>query len=244
MPTAVPPGNEFGIARALALQVRLLTVDQITRCWFSHCTNPLPRAEQAIAKLKRSGLIERRIFEAHPFIRLTRPLFSWNPGDRNPTSAQLDDLADRLENRWKIGTQAIEAYIATKDASHIFGAFSDARHEKHSEATHDLHLANVFVRYHVKEQNSQLSWWGEAAFPKLGFEIKGMKDPDAFLLDGDGRAQRVVEFAGVYSAEHLTTFHAHCAGKAAAAARRRFAALESSALSQLYGPGGTSYELW
>lgn len=236
--------HEFWIARALALQVRMLTVNQIARVWFSDSEHSPDAANDALARLELSGLVESRLFEAHPVIRLTQPLFAWNPGEPPPSSRQLEALAEISRSRWKKQQVPVRTYSATKAGARIFGAFSDSRHAKHCEATHDIHLSEVFARYCSKLARQRVNWWGEAAFPKLGFEIKGMKDPDAFLLDNSGCIRRVVEFSGVYSAEHLGKFHAHCAGRAAENIARRYKRIKSSTLARLYAPGGTSYELW
>ncbi len=38
-----------------------------------------------------------------------------------------------------------------------------------------------------------------------------MKDPDAFLLDGEGNTLRVIESGGKYDTERVEAFHEHCA---------------------------------
>jgi hypothetical protein len=242
----MPPAQReaFLILRAMALQVRMMTPEQIGRGWFSKAAAPQDSAAEVIDCLECAGLIERRVFEARPLIRLTRPLFSWNPGDPSPTLEDFDDLSATSRNRWKEPHEPVEIVTATKTAARLFGAFSDARFAKHSEATHDLHLSEVYLKARNRSVPPAVQWLGEAAFPKLGFEIKGMKDPDAFLLEPSGRIHRVVEFSGVYKSEHLQKFHAHCAGAAAKRLAHHFRSRPSAALAHLYAPGGTSYELW
>lgn len=222
----------------------MMTVEQLGRCWFRRQEDSVGRAQVLATHLENLHLIERRTFEAHPLIRLARPLFTWNPGEPQPTREQFESLAETSRKRWKKMHVAIEVLIASKTAVRLFGAFSDARHARHNEITHDLHLTEVFIRSRKGNRPPEWEWWGESAFPKLGFEIKGMKDPDAFFMDGEGQCQCVIEFAGVYSAEHLAKFHAHCSGQAAAKIRRRFASVPASVLTQLYAPTGTAYELW
>lgn len=222
----------------------MLTADQIARCWFRHHTVDPGYADAAIRRLEASRMIKRQVFEAHPLIRLTRPLLAWNPGEQNPTAEQFEKLAALSRDRWKKKQVPTEVFTATPISSRLFGAFFNVLGSRDCEATHDLHLSQVFMNYVTNDRRAMDKWWGEAAFPKLGLEIKGMKDPDAFVLGGSGQIERVVEFAGIYTAEHLATFHAHCAGQAARKIAARLPSLKTPILSRLYAKMGTSYELW
>jgi hypothetical protein len=193
----------------------MLTVEQAAQGWFAQSSNSANASRRALGRLERAGLVERRTLEAHPFLPMQRPLFAWKVGDPPPRSDQWDAIASRSQERWTAPHVAVEVWLATKRAAHAFGAFVDARRARHSEATHDLHLSQVFLRYRLRKPRLAEQWLGEGAFPKLGFDIRGMKDPDAFLLDGSGAAYRIVEFGGSYDADHLQAFHAHCSGQAA-----------------------------
>jgi hypothetical protein len=207
-------------------------------------------ARTALTRLADAGLIESLTLEAYPLLPLLRPLFAWNVGDPCPPPTHWDQIAAQSQNRWNKPHVPVEVWRATKRASHIWGAFHDARRVRHSEASHDLHLAEVFVRYRRERPAAADDWFGEAAFPKLGFDLKRMKDPDAFLMSDSGTAHRVVEFAGSYQAEHLWEFHAHCSGQAAEKIARWFGKISTSSrggtrrLARLYATGGTGYELW
>ena len=50
-------------------------------------------------------------------------------------------------------------------------------------------------------------WVGEDTRPKAGYRIK---DPDAWLLDAQGRTICVIESAGRYSTQQIESFHEHC----------------------------------
>lgn len=252
MPVPHWSAAELSIARALALQVRVMTVRQVAAGWFADAVDPQAAAQTVLSRLANVGICESLTREAHPLLPLKAPLFVWNVGDPCPTADHWDQIAAQSRNRWDQPHVPVEVWRATKRATHVWGAFHDARRIRHSEVSHDLHLAEVFVRYRCHHQHAAAAWLGEAAFPKLGFELKGMKDPDAFLVNESGVAYRVVEFAGSYEADHLWDFHAHCSGRAAEKLARRFSSRPVSALrrpsasrlASLYAPGGTAYELW
>jgi hypothetical protein len=236
--------EEVSLLRALALQTPCLTFAQITRGWFAKSDGVEDSAERTLARLASAQLITEQTIEAHPLQALTKPLFTWRPGEPPPTERRLTTLAERARDRWQLAHVPTTVFVASPKVVRLFGAFHDAHHTKHCEETHNLHLGEVLVRYRTAQPQLAAKWWGEAAFPKLGFDIKGMKDPDAFLLDPRGQAVRIVEFVGSYPAEHLLKFHEHCAGGAAQRLNRFLGPRFYSALGHLYAPTGTAYELW
>lgn len=234
---------ERAILRALALQVRLMTLDQIARIWFADAPAPNDSAREAVRRLEGAALLRRHVFEAHPLLPLDEPILTWTPQDRFPTEPELQEISRAVTGRWKLPEQPVEAFLATRETCHLFGVFHGASSTKPCEATHDLHVAEVFVRYSRRHAALAADWLGEAAFPKLGFEIRRMKDPDAFIVDADGSIQRVVEFAGKYNVEHLEALHKHCAGQAHDRIARSVQNSRGQ-LSRLYSPSGTEYEIW
>lgn len=239
----------MSILRALAVQIRIVSLDQVARGWFPAATNAKAEAMAALCRLEHCDLICRRLVEAHPVIPLPRPMFIWKPTESDPSDDVLEEIAAKSSDRWSDDDAPVEVYYASCKATRLFGAFSDVRRAKHCEATHDLHLSEVFLRYREKTPRLAESWRGESAFPKFGFEFKGMKDPDAFLLDARFAACRVIEFSGKYSVDHLRQFHQHCSGLAAKrlAAKRgsvHSRSLPAASLLNLYSPEGTRYEIW
>ena len=234
---------ERAILRAVALQVRLMTLDQIARIWFSNAPAPNESARDAVRRLEDAALLRRQIVEAHPLLPLEEPLLTWTPQDRFPSPEEFQDVSRIAIGRWELAERSVEVFLATRETCHLFGDFRSTSSTKPCEATHDLHVAEVFLCYSRRHAASSANWLGEAAFPKLGFEIRRMKDPDAFIVDADGSIQRVVEFAGKYNVEHLEALHHHCAGQG----HDRIARSVQKAggqLSRLYSPSGTDYEIW
>jgi hypothetical protein len=232
------------VLRALALQVRVFSSEQISRAFCHRIKDGCAPATKTLAALQRLDLIRSQIMEVHPLLPLDQPLFRWKPGNAHPSKEQFAAIAKASHDRWTKPHVPIQLFMATKRASRLFGVFVDTQRLKMCEATHDYHLAEVFVRYRVTSPASTARWWGEAAFPKLGFEVKRFKDPDAFLLNSDGEATRVIEFAGSYDEDHLTKFHRHCSGEAAKQLEHHFRKFPGCTLARLYSPNGTSYELW
>lgn len=235
----------FHIVRALTMQVRVLSHDQIARAWFTRATTTASSsAQDVVEELITAKLIQSQHFEVHPLLPLRHPLFAWEAGTAAPTDDQLRLVARESQRRWKDAYVDLELLTATKRAHRMFGTFVDTRHLKLCEVTHDYHLAEVYVRRVTQQPASARQWRGEGGFPKLGLAIRGLKDPDAFLLNRDGEAERIIEFAGSYDEEHILRFHRHCAGDATQRVTRYFQRCPQSPLRLLYGSRGTSYELW
>lgn len=235
---------EQDVLRTIALRVRLVTAAQIDRGGFTETTPTEGSRANALSRLEAAGLIERRRTEAHPLLDLRQPLLAWKVGTPGPSDSQLRVIAERSRARWDQPHQPVDVYRATKRATALLGAFVDARDSRPHEATHDLHLTEVYLVYRRRFPRLATQWHGEAEFPKLGFEIAHLKDPDALLIDRTGVATRIVEFAGSYEADHLRAFHEHCAGGAARRLATQGWAKAGSPWARLYAPAGTSYELW
>lgn len=236
--------EERSIVRALALQVSIMTLDQIARGWFRGKDDAQRQAADSLDKLATAGLIELRRVEAPPIVKLSNPLHSWSPGSPAPSHNRLASIAERASQRRNVDAVPTQTYVATAAAACLFGAFRHAGPPKECELHHDLQLAEVFVRYLRSRRRQARQWLGEAAFPKLGFDIKGMKDPDAFIVLDDGRTRHIVEYVGNYSVDHLAAFHTHCSGQAAQRLAAFTIAAPHSMLSRLYNPQGTGYQLW
>ena len=72
---------------------------------------------------------------------------------------------------------------------------------------HDLLLSEVFVLYRRRLPKLAECWVGEDAMP---LAERGVKNPDAFLLDDEYQPRRVIESAGSYSQKQVDTFHDYC----------------------------------
>ena len=132
---------ERDVLRTIALCVRALTVRQVSKGWFEGKADEA--AQKVLSRLENAELVKRTIVEAHPVIKLERPLLTWTRGSRTPSHHQFESLATAIRDRWNQSHRAIEVFTATKRAAAAFGSFVDASGLKHCEATHDLHVAEI-----------------------------------------------------------------------------------------------------
>ncbi len=107
-----------------------------------------------------------------------------------------------------MGDKPTRVVLAAKTANDIFGGPTSRPRFSSHHATHDLHLAEVFLLFRRLRPDDAADWLGEDIREKSGFRLK---DPDALIEHGDGRRPLVVEFGGrSYDAMHLRTFHEDC----------------------------------
>lgn len=192
------------LVEILTRRVRLLSVEQAERI----CC-PSGATEQPLAcdwrPLEASGLIAKARLSLRQLVP-TAPLCTWHPGDEEP---DFDALAIHVRSRWSIPPRSVEVLWATPGAAALFGSSAGRLPAMH-QREHDLLLADAYVHYRLHQPGLARLWRGEDCRPKAGFRIK---DPDAFLVDGCGRIDRVIESSGRYSLRQLTDFHDYCASE-------------------------------
>lgn len=225
------------LIRALAVQLRVLSFEQIRRGWFPD--EPDDSIRESISALIAAGLVQENICEIDSPIPLDGPLLTWGPGEREPDVDRLARIAGHLERRWNRQFEAMVLYSITPAGANQFGS-RGGKPSREEEHTHDFHLSEVYLK-RLRDDSHAIPkrWIGEMAVEKLGFQIKRMKDPDAYLLDDEGKALQVIEFAGKYSVSHLQDLHRHCAGGGFEKASEH-----GVANLTVYRPEGTGYELW
>ncbi|MDZ4686706.1 MAG: hypothetical protein SH850_16665 [Planctomycetaceae bacterium] len=182
-------------------RVRLMTRQQIADLWSN--SQPHRTGDRWVDRLRRVGLLERHLINAHPLLAVDRPLFAWKPGAADPDS---DQVSRASRDRWRLAAQPVDVYVATRLVANLFGSTARGL-PKPEHRDHDLRLATVFVHYRQRHPRLARLWIGEHVLPKAGYQIK---DPDAFLCDPHGRILRVIESAGRYDARQVESFHDHC----------------------------------
>lgn len=190
------------IIETLTLKVRLLTRQQIAQHWWPH-TKDRTKPTHALQHLLESGFLERFYVNARLLDDLRAPIFAWKPGSPTP---DYPALSLRLRLRWKQPSQNLSVYIASKFAGSWLGGKGGVLHP--DQASHDIHVAAVFLQLLRKNPPDAAAWVGEDLRPKAGFRIK---DPDAFLEYSGQRPTVVVEFGGAYDPKRVRDFHEHCA---------------------------------
>jgi hypothetical protein len=197
-----PIDKKDDLLRALTHHVRVLTLDQIARTWWSRTVRPKNNAKKCLRKLEQQGLVQCLTIMARPEIELPEPVFTWTPGDPDPN---FGPIAYRLKNRWKEPFVPTQAVIATREAMRNYGGYIGGRAPRDSEATHDIHLGQVYL--HLRGQQPELlqGWVSEAQQYAEGGG-KNARLPDVIIRDA-GSAQLILEFAGAYSKQKLEAFH-------------------------------------
>lgn len=191
------------ILEALTWQIRMISLRQAQECWWPQHTDTKV-ARRQLLHLVRGGWLERYRVNAHPLLPVHQPLAAWRPGQAQPDP---ETVSQQSRKRWSQAAVAMEVFVASPLTASLMG--STARGLPRAEQwDHDLLLASVFGLYQRRDPSVIADWLGEHALPKAGYRIK---DPDAFLVDPDGRIHRVIESAGRYTPDQVESFHEHCA---------------------------------
>ena len=194
--------RDLDIIEALTRRIRLITAIEIARIWWPSSSPSRPR--RRIRRLVEAGLMTKTRVNAHPAFEVVRPTVKWKPGRPHPN---LDRVAKKVQSRWNQPARPVTVYAASRLAANLWGS-SAGRLPNRTHWDHDLLLARVYAHYRSAHPREAKRWVGEDCLPKAGYRIK---DPDAFLVDDDGRLTRVIESAGRYSVKQLESFHEHCA---------------------------------
>lgn len=195
--------RDRAILVALTQKVRLLSLDQIHRTWW-----PTATPDTARRRLEAlSTLVTRMTLNAHPELTLAGPLFTWQPGRPTPP---FGALSYRLKKRWNEAPHPTPVYIASPVAARYFGGFG-GKLRRPLQATHDLHVSQVYLRLLIQDPDQAALWVSEERFAP---ERRREKLPDAVLRDPSGRLLRVIEFGGSYDAAHVARVHQDCVTRA------------------------------
>lgn len=189
----------------LTRKLRVVTVDQAARTWWSDRQHATKAARDRLSKLRHDGLLHLVPVMAHPEIELPGPVFCWEPGDDTP---DFGPISYRLRSRWNHPVAATTLVGATRQAVREFGGFIADRLPRPSEASHDIHLAQVYLKLVGRDPALAHRWICEQ---QLYAEGRGRNErlPDAILRPRRGKAEdgRVIEFGGAYTKKKLEEFH-------------------------------------
>ncbi len=202
--------NDRPIILTLTSSVRLFSVDQIARTWWGENKHPRKSANRRLRELERAGLIARETVHAAPLLELEAPLLQWSPGEPDPTN--LPELEHQLSERWTEPPVLTPVVYATKEAATLWGGFQPGRIAHQAEATHDLHVSELYLRLRRDHPELVESWRSEEELPPLDRQVGGYM-PDAALVGPDGGISLYIEFAGRYKVERLEKIHIFCKAK-------------------------------
>lgn len=197
--------REREILTALDQKVRLFGQRQLAEHWWH---GDLANTRRGMQRLAQGGFCERLVVLARTLPPLDAPLVTWRPGDPAPDCGAV---AYRLSSRWRErAARPTSVWIASEQTARLFGGVRRGALQQPTQATHDLGVAAVWLRFRALQPTWAAAWRGE---DQLAHTRRGEKLPDAFLVDGAGAVAAVIEFGGGYSAERVAAFHDDCAGR-------------------------------
>lgn len=188
---------------ALTHRVRVLSLHQVARTWWTDTPSGITNARKALLTLRRAGYIEQTTLTAHPELPLAGPVFIWQQGDPPPDT---ESIAYSLQKRWTLPVKTITVFTATKLAANTLGGFG-GRVKRSYQVTHDLHVALIYLLFLRGNRAAAADWISEELLER----VPNQKLPDAVLRDETGRTYRVIEFGGAYDAKRVEKLHLYCA---------------------------------
>lgn len=190
--------REEEIVRTLADKVRVLTLSQVARTWWTESRWGKSRAKSALSRLEERKLVRLRRALARPIDLDERPMVQWSIGDVIP---DLETVATYLHRRAMTDASMQSIVIAASKAVALFGS-GRAASIKLTQLTHDLHVSEVYLRY----RNGELvkRWLSE---DRLTVDWPVRVRPDAVLADETGQLSHVVEYGGDYPVDRLIELH-------------------------------------
>ena len=191
------------ILHVLGTAVRALTLTQIARTWWPDAT--LATARARLRQLESGGYLQLEHETVSPVLALATPLTTWQPGLPLP---DLGAIAATTRRRWRRPPQTILcATVTPLGAAHA--GERTARTPRPTEWTHDLHLAEVYLRLRADLPTRARSWRHEDIESHRTADRAGEKLPDAVVRDGIQTT--AIELVGSsYTRDKLEGFHGYC----------------------------------
>lgn len=195
------------ILEVLATRVRCLSVRQVAAYWWSAGAEGHRNACARLRKLTQAGWLHSDAVLARPLPTLHAPLAVWAPEDPCPNFATLSYA---LKSRFISPVANTPIVFAARLAASRFGG-NPGRAPRRAEATHDLGLAQVFLKLLRERPNRAKRWIAESELARGGSNA-ARKIPDAMIRSRGGQ-ETAIEFGGEYSKAKLTAFHEDCAAR-------------------------------
>lgn len=200
--------RDLEILCALSVHVRLFSLQQISEHWWPSSPSALPNARRRLAGLVDSGHLERIRFPVRPLPPLDAPLITWSPSLPSP---DYEAVSWKLKSRWTEAPKATTTYIATARAANLFGGHARGRLKRSAQASHDLGVSAVYLRFRNERPAEAALWIGEDL---LAHHRRHEKIPDAVISTApENKPQLVIEFGGAYEPARVRAFHLDCKKK-------------------------------
>ena len=193
---------EQWVVDALLRRVRILAFLHIEKLCRVRSFQQTPN--QAIRKLKRSGLVESFRFDC-TVLDLRSPLLIWKAGEEAP--GNFSKIAWRAKSRFlKADIQEQQILLATATAENLFGGVGGSLRQP-NQIMHDLGTSSVYVASQCDESSCSSTWIGEDVLRRSWRHLEIRKVPDAAMVE-DEKIVNVIEFAGRdYGKAYLEKFH-------------------------------------
>lgn len=192
--------REEQILRALVNDVRVLSLTQVARCWWTDTRWGRSRAKAAMTALECEGWAQIHAALARPIRELSEPLVTWSPDDESP---DVWKLSRKLHLRAMQPASMVSFVFASAQSVALFGR-GHAPSVKLTQMTHDLHVSEVYLWYRTHGLPAR-GWLSEDRLPR---DWPLRERPDAVLADDDGTIRRAVEYGGDYPPSRLQELHA------------------------------------
>lgn len=194
-------GRDDSIVRALAVKVRLLSLEQIAATFWPQAQTA-DRARRRLTALKRRGLVDRLEVLARPLREVGEPTFSWTPGEESPDERVVARHLRAPPEKPRPTT----VYVATKQGRRRFAGKLDLRLDRR-HVTHDLHVAAIYLRLLQADPGAAEAWLGEDARGKAGYRVV---DPDAVIGPRSHSPPIAIEVATNYDHRRVRRYHDCC----------------------------------
>jgi len=193
------------ILTTLALRVRMLSLAQVAQGWWMPTPAGQANARRRLAVLSDTGLLRSARVHARPLPELAYPVLAWSPGQGDP---DFDAVSWSLQSRWTKPPRRIVVYFATRRGANQYGGRLRGQIKQELQVTHDLGVAQVYLKLRATKPEAALQWTGEDA---LRPTRKRQKIPDALLRPCTPNAPPlIIEFGGAYDARRVRSFHRDC----------------------------------
>ena len=191
--------HEEQILRALANDVRVLSLQQVARTWWTDTRWGRSRAKAAMTELESLGWLQIHRSLARPIDEMQEPLMSWSPRDDRPDFWRLS----RVLHKRSMQDASMTTFVFASPKSIVLFGRGRAPSVKLTHMTHDLHVAEVYLTYRRTGLSSR-HWISEDRLPS---DWPLRERPDAALVNDDGQFYRAVEYGGNYPPSRLAELH-------------------------------------
>lgn len=186
------------IVRTLADKVRVLTLSQVAKTWWTESRWGKSRAKSSLIRLAERKLVKLRRALARPIELIEHAIVEWKSGDVIP---DFEAVATHLHRR-AMTDASMQSIVATASKAVALFATGKAPSIKLTQLTHDLHVSEIYLR--CRNDGLAKYWLSEDRLP-VDWPVRVR--PDAVLTDATGHFDRAVEYGGDYPIDRLIELH-------------------------------------